>query len=123
MLENDYIVKYICKLYNIDLNKYEPINDVGIRTDTFFDKKFNLDRTYQFIFNNFKTRIRFVKYNNKEITYFKTNLKISQIIINRLESTENKVYSNEKTIKIPIKIINRLLKFDKIKKKIDVRNK
>lgn len=124
MLNNDFIINYICKKYNINLSEFEPINENGDLTDKSFDKRFSLDRTYQYIYNNFKTRVRFVKYSENEITLFKTNIKISNIIINRLEPNQNIVYSKNYENKINIKDVEKSHKLNKINKLIkDVSNR
>jgi hypothetical protein len=117
MLENDYIVKYICKLYNIDLSEYKTINENGeyVELDA-FDKRFSLDRTYNIDFGNYRRRIRFVKYDNKNITVFRTTIRISHILSNKLD-IGNRVYLKEIEMKIPIKeIIINLDRDQKIKK-------
>lgn len=118
-MDNDYIVKYICKLHNIDLSKYEPINEDGEITNKSFDKRFSLDRTYQFIFNNYKRRIRFVKYDSTEyITMFKTTLRISRLLKHKFDKGM-RVYTKDTEIDIHLDIIKRSIKLNKIKNKMD----
>jgi len=118
-MKNNFIINYICEKYNIDISKYKPINEDGEYTNKDFDKKFELDRTYLLDFNKFKQRIRFVKYDDKEITFFKTTIKISNIIQHQLEKDGKNVYikDNEKII-IPIKDVERIFKLNKIKNKM-----
>lgn len=120
MVDNDFIIRYICKKFNINLDNFIPMNRYNEYSDEDFDKHYSLDRTYENIFNNFKTRIRFVKHNKKEITLFKDILKISHIFeINGAHNTkEDKVYSRYLTYRIPLEEIERSIKLNRIREKL-----
>ena len=111
-MENDIIVNYICSKYNIDLNEYEIYNDDGF----IFDKRFKLDRIYIIDLYPYKRRIRFVSHKEDEITYFRTTIKISNIL--KTTINEKKVYPIDKIHHIDINEIQRVFKLNKIKNKI-----
>lgn len=113
-MENDIIVNYICSKYNIDLNEYEIYNEDGF----IFDKRFKLDRIYTMNLYPYKRRIRFVLHKEDEITYFKTTLKISNVL--KTTINEKKVYSIDKTYHIDINEIQRSFKLNKLKNKIQI---
>lgn len=115
MLNNDLIIKYICKRFNIDLSKYDPMDEDGNITDKSFDKRFNLDRVYLRTFKNFKTRIRIVKYSSNQIYLYKLKLRLSNILKHEYELNHYRVYTLENRYIISPKEIYRWIKLKKIR--------
>ena len=117
-MDNDYIVKRICDLENINLIDYFPMSEDGEKSDKEFDKRFSFDRTYQWKWINFKRRVRFVKYpNNQYITLIITTMRISQVLRDRLEGGRAVFYLS-KTIDIPLNKIELPFKLKKIMDKM-----
>lgn len=123
-MTNEQIVKILCLILNIDIKKYKPFYDEYNKySDEYFDKRFSLDRSYAYEFNNFKKRIRFVWYpNNSYITIFTNSIFISNINLNILK--EKKVYHNSKEEKIQLEEIEKFANIIERKSKINkIRNK
>ena len=115
-MDNNYIIKSICKSENIDLTNYYPITEDGEKSDREFDKRFLLDRVYQYDWFNYRKRIRFVKYPNYNcITLNISYLRISNILINPLN--EHNTYFQGKLIDIPLRQIELPFKIRLIKEK------
>lgn len=116
-MDNNYIIKSICKSENIDLTNYYPITEDGEKSDREFDKRFLLDRVYQYDWFNYRKRIRFVKYPNYNcITLNISYLRISNILINPLN--EHNTYFQGKLIDIPLRQIELPFKIRLIKEKM-----
>jgi hypothetical protein len=77
-MTNEEIVKIICKIENLNIDNFCPINEWGDKTDKDFDTRFELDRSYFCEYFNFKKRIRFVHYpNDNYVTIFIIKLFVS----------------------------------------------
>lgn len=119
-MNNDEIIKYIILKEKIDIDLFFPITEDGQNSDSEFDKRFLLDRTYQYEYLNFRKRIRMVIYpNDNNITIYKNVIKISNILTYKIHNEDKPtVYTNEKQLKIPIKEIERFHKLKKIQLKM-----
>ena len=117
-MDNDTIIEIICQLENINLNDWYPMAEDGEKSDKEFDKRFLLDRTYQWEWINFVRRIRFVKYpNNQYIILNIITMRISQVLRDQLNGGRA-VYHLNKSINIPINRLELPFKLKKIMKKM-----
>ena len=104
-MTNDDIVNIICNLKKLNIVNFSPINEWGKITDQDFDKNFILNRIYENKIFNFKKRIRFVIYPNRNyVTVFITNVFVSNIIKTK---EGKKIYFNERSEKISLIDINK----------------
>lgn len=118
-MENDSIVKTICQIENINLSDWSPVTERGEQSDSEFDKRFSLDRTYSWQQKRFRKRIRFVKY-RKEGEYITLNIskmKLSNIIQSRLDNGKE-VYFKGYSKDIRLRDIERPYKLGQIMKKM-----
>ena len=118
-MDNDTIVKRICELENINIKEWHPITEWGEPSDIEFDKTFCLNRTYFWQKNNYKKRIRFVKYCTLSdyITICISKIRVSNITKSQ-HIDGNEVYFKGYSKDIPLKDINRPFKLNKIMKKM-----
>ena len=115
---NDYIIKSICLSENINLTDYYPKAEDGEKSNKEFDKRFSLDRTYQWEWINFVRRVRFVKYpNHQYITLIITTMKISQVLRDNFQGGRAVFYLS-KTIDVPLNKIELPFKLKQLKEKM-----
>lgn len=118
-MDNDTIVKRICELENINLKDWHPITESGIISTIDFDLDFILNRTYFWKDNNYKKRIRFVKYSTRGnyVTLHTTKLRVSKIT-KSIHTDGNVCYFIGYSKDIDLRDIERTFKFKKIMKKM-----
>jgi phosphoketolase len=110
---NDDIVNIVCKIENININKFNPTTETNEISTEEFDKNFSLDRIFTYEFHNFQKRIRFVKYSEDKVTIFIMFLKISNLLMNESINIY-KTYSKGRVVHISIKEIERSFKLKTI---------
>jgi hypothetical protein len=118
-MDNDSIIKTICQLENINLDGWYPITEDGEKTKSEFDKRFILDRVYFWQQNNFRKRIRFVKYSTR-CNYITLNISILRISnITKSKYTDgNEVYFKGYSKDVFLKDIEKPFKLKKIMEKM-----